>query len=227
MKLIKPKIKITTKAYTQIKTPKILTPQIAELIGIHFGDGCIHVRKRKSYIVTYTFNVKDNKLIEDTKSWFRELFGIELKSFVKNNGLHLYTCSKMLCYFLHENFGAPLGKKDFLSIPPIIKEKDIYLKAFLRGLHRTDGCVFIKKDKKYRYPIVKITTKCYDFSIQLQKALILFDFRATINKKVDQRGCVGYDVTLHGTKQYQKWISEISDKKKIKSGDTGIRISEQ
>jgi hypothetical protein len=226
MKLIKPEIKITTTACTQIKIPRVLTPQIAELIGIHFGDGCIHVKKRKSYTVTYTINVKENKLIEDITLWFQQLFNIELKSFVKDNGLHLYTCSKMLCYFLHENFGAPLGKKDFLSIPQIIKEKDIYLKAFLRGLHRTDGCVFIKRDKKYRYPIVKITTKCYNFSIQIQEALILFGFRATINKKVDQRSCIGYDVILHGTKQYQKWISEISNRKII-CGDAGIRISEQ
>lgn len=216
-KLIKPELKIKTVAHKKIKMPPTLTPKIAELVGIHFGDGGIHIRKRKSYVTTYTFNLKEKKLIEDTKLWFQQLFGIKLKSFIKGNSIQFYSCSKMLCYFLNENFEVPLGRKDYLKIPSIIKKKEIYLKAFIKGLHRTDGCQFIKKDKGYEYPIIKITTKCKDFAEEIKDSLIQFGFRATINKKQGEN-YVGYDINLHGKNQYNKWCSEIYPLKNIRWG---------
>tara|TARA_Y100000310_G_C20502810_1_gene724867 strand:- start:156 stop:842 length:687 start_codon:yes stop_codon:yes gene_type:complete len=223
--LKKPQIVRKTTYCKEIKIPSVLTPVIAELVGIHFGDGGIHIKKQKSYIATYTFNLKEEKLIEDTRLWFRETFELELGSCIQRNAIKLYNNSKILCYFLHENFGAPLGRKDALRIPPIVKNEKIFLKAFLRGLFRTDGCIFIKKDKIYRYPIVKISTKCKEFAEDIKIALLYLEFRPTINKKY-WKGLVGYDVVLHGTKQYKKWVKEISNHKMIKNGDAGIRISE-
>lgn len=223
--LKKPQIEIKTTHYKEIKIPSILTPQLAELVGIHFGDGGIHIKKQKSYIATYTFNLKEEKLIKDTRLWFKEIFDLELGSCIQRNAIKLYNNSKMLCYFLHENFGAPLGRKDNLRIPTIVKKEKIFLIAFLRGLFRTDGCAFIKNDKIYRYPIVKISTKCKEFAEDIKEVLLYLEFRPTINRKY-WNNCVGYDIVLHGAKQYKKWVKEISGHKIIKSGDTGIRISE-
>ena len=77
--LIKPKIKVYTTPYKEIKLPLTMSVELAELIGIHFGDGGIHIRKRKSYMTTYCFNSKEHDLISDTRLWYKTLFEIELK----------------------------------------------------------------------------------------------------------------------------------------------------
>lgn len=210
--LTKPKLVVKTTKHREIRIPPRLTLQLAELVGIHFGDGGIHVRKRKSYLVTYTFNAKENALIEDTRSFFKELFDIELKSVSQKNATQFYCSSKMLCYFFHENFGAPLGKKDHLSIPPIIKQDDKYVKAFLKGLFRTDGCLYFTKG----YPIIKITNKCKEFTQEIKYALLEMGFRANVYAKGNKKH-EGYDVVLCGHNQLVKWRSEILN------GDTGIR----
>jgi len=211
-------IKVHTTKYTEIDLPKYMSTELAELVGIHFGDGGIHIRKRKTYVVTYCFNKKEIQLREDLKTLFKKLFNIEIKQYLRNNVVESYCGSKMLAYFLNQNFGAPLGKKDSLKIPTIIKEEKEDLCAFLRGLYRTDGCLFIKKYGKYKYPVIKITTKCKEFAEELTQSLIDLGFRARINVKWG-RNYFGYDVVLHGEKQLIKWNNEIL---KIKNGDAGI-----
>ncbi len=226
-KLIIPNIKTTFTKLKPVKLPKYITPELAELIGIHLGDGNIYVRK-SSYAISYCFNLKEKELIERTKYLFNRLFEKNLKLVQVRKGAVLLQChSKLLCYFLNHNFSIPLGRKDNLIIPNLIKPNKKHIRSFLKGLHWTDGCTFIKTDKiKYTYPIIKITTKCKPFSLEIQQELIKLGFRAT---HCEKKGINfhGYDIILHGKEQYNKWITEVSDKKLIKtSGDTGIRISE-
>ena len=82
----------------------------------------------------------------------------------------------------------------------IIKKNNFYLKAFMRGLFRTDGCSFIKIFGKYKYPTIKITTKCKAFAEDIKESLILLEFRAKINKKWG-RDYYSYDVVLNGERE--------------------------
>ena len=126
----------------------------------------------------------------------------------------------MLCLFLNENFGAPLGKKKNLKIPPIIKANKTYLKAFIRGLHRTDGCSFKRNCNGYEYHVIKITTSCKEFANEIRDSLRGFGFRANTYRKKNKKN-EGYDVVLNGISQYNKWNSEIMKE----SGDTGNSLS--
>lgn len=216
-KLIKPIIKVHTTKYRKIDLPERMSLDLAEFVGMHFGDGGIHVRKRKSYTINYSFNIKEIQLITDFKSLFQRLFGINIKQYERNNALEFYCCSKMLAYFLNQNFDAPLGRKDYLKISIIIQNNDEYLKAFLLGLFKTDGCCFIKRVGKYEYPIIKITTKCKDFAEEIKESLNKWGFRAKINVKWG-RNYYGYDIVLHGKEQLAKWNKEII---RIKDGAAG------
>ena len=218
--LIIPKIQVTTTPYKVINLPTEMSIILAELIGIHFGDGGIHVRKRKSYTVTYCFNSDEVDLLKDVQSWFKQLFDVEIKYITRKHAFELYCCSKMLCLFLNENFGAPLGKKKHLKIPPIIKSDEVYLKAFIRGLHRTDGCSFKRNCNGYEYPVIKITTNCKEFANEIRDSLIVLGFRAYTNERTKSK-YEGYDVVLNGVSQYNKWNSDILNK----SGDTGNSLS--
>ena len=222
MKLIKPVLVQKTTRFKHVNLPDNLTNDFAELIGIHFGDGNIHV-KESSYRLSYCFNINEKDLIKNTKSLFAKLFEIELKEVQVRNGAILLAChSKPLCYFLKDNFNIPFGKKNNLRIPVNIRSNKEFIKNFLKGLHWTDGSNFIKTDKiKYSYPIVKITTKCKNFAYDIQKELLELGFRATLSEKKGAN-YHGYDVVLHGKKQYKKWVDEISNKKLIKCGDAEI-----
>ena len=222
MKLIKPNLKIKTTRFKPVNFPPYMSTELAEFIGIHFGDGSIFVKKG-THTISYCFNMKETELIEHTKYIFKNLFKRDLKVIQIRKCAITMTCiSKPLSYFLKINFLLPFGKKNHLTIPDNIKSSSEYMKSFLKGLHWTDGCTFIKTDKKYSYPIVKITTKIEPFAKEIQQELIDLGFRATVGMKKGFN-YVGYDVVLHGKEQYEKWLSEISDKKKIKYGDAAIR----
>ncbi len=213
--LIKPKLKTKTTKFKPVNLPSHMSVELAEFLGIHFGDGSIQINKN-TYRIAYCFNIKEIQLIEYTKILFNKLFHRNLKEDQIRNGAIVLSCtSKPLSYFLKENFLLPFGRKNNLTIPNNIKSNSKYIKSFLKGLHWTDGCTYIKTDKnKYFYPIVKITTKCQSFAKEIQQELIKLGFRATLARKVGFN-YDGYDVVLHGKKQYAKWLSTISDKKTI------------
>ena len=214
IKLIKPTIVGKTTPLKKINLPSRMSNKLAELVGIHFGDGSIYMENKKTnrkyYRIVYCFNIKEKELQEEVKKMFNDHFNIQLGeyTYINKSAVALACSSKELCYFLNENFNIPFGKKNHLCLPKIIKNNKIYLRYFIRGLFKTDGCCFIKKDKGYEYPIIKITTKCKEFSKDIQKSLIGFGFRARINKK-HWGNHSGYDVVLHGEKQHRKWFSEI------------------
>ena len=113
MKLIKPKIVRITKHHKKINLPSEMSNELAELLGIHFGDGSIYIGEKKDYRVLYCFNILEKDIIQETKETFKKLFGIELKEKPSGskNAIELCCYSKMLCYFLHTSFGTPFGKK--------------------------------------------------------------------------------------------------------------------
>ncbi len=217
--LIIPKIQVTTTPYKVITLPTEMSTILAELIGIHFGDGGIHVRKRKSYAVTYCFNINEVDLLRDIQTWFKLLFNLEIKCHERKNknAFELYCNSKMLCFFLNENFAIPFGKKKNLKIPSIIKSDETYLRAFIRGLYRTDGSLSRSKSSGYKYPTIKITTNCKEFANEIRDSLRDHGFRANTYPKRNKKN-EGYDVVLNGFSQYNKWNSEIMKE----SGAAGI-----
>ena len=57
--LKKPKILSKTKPTKKYQLPDKLTVELAELIGIHFGDGFMRVGKKKDYRLSYCFNINE------------------------------------------------------------------------------------------------------------------------------------------------------------------------
>ena len=201
----------------KVNLPKEMSVELAELVGIQFGDGNLYKNKKYNYILTYCFNSKEKWLHNHTTNIFLKQFGHKLKKRqIKDSAISLSIHSKIICYFFHENFQLPFGKKENLSIPKKFKKDKKLLFGFLRGLYWTDGCKFIKKDRHYRYPIIKITNKSKKFIEQIQEILLKFGFRARINAK--NNSGFGFDVVLHGTNQVKMWEEKIMKR----SGDTGI-----
>ena len=133
-----------------IKIPE-KNEKLAELIGIILGDGNINYYKRGKKIGVYQVTIAGDKRLDKdyhlnrVSLLFKELFGVKVKEKIskKNNGRFLVVSSKQLVNFFIEN-GLKSGDKikNQVTIPSWIKENPIYLKACIRGLFDTDGCVY-------------------------------------------------------------------------------------
>ncbi len=161
------------------KKPKILveklTCELAEIFGIMLGDGNIW-SKKGYYYIRITGNAKNDKkyLLQHVKPLFQKVFGIRLKPvFINNkNEMFLRKGSKDLIYTF-EVYGLPRGSKKVnnVGIPEWIFKSKEYLKACIRGLIDTDGCVCSITGRNYTYIWFKssIPSLRSDFSEAMQR----------------------------------------------------------
>ena len=163
---------------TNFKTLKSLTKpkksrKLAEFLGIMFGDG--HLSNYQIEVTTNSSTDKNHAFY--VKRLTEKLFGMKCTISVKSEEktIIIKTSSKNLVNFIHK-LGMPIGNKiqNNLKIPLWIKQNTAYLKAFIRGLFDTDGCIYCDnhkiKDKTYQHLGWTITT----YADKLKKDLLFY-----------------------------------------------------
>jgi len=180
-----------------LKFPLEMSDELAELIGIHFGDGSMIKRKHHGYRLQYSCNMSEKAYMGYIMNKFEELFNVSLKLYERTNKscFELYFLSKALCTFFNELLDVPYSPKKDLKIPEKILKNKKYLISFLRGLFDTDGCVTFQRIGKYVYPLVKITTKDRLFAEQISNSFKLLGIPCFICRK-EWNGDIGYDVVM-------------------------------
>jgi len=159
---------------SSLKLPTKMSEEMAELIGAHFGDGCLCLAKNHTYSIAYCGNlIKDKEYFDYLLKLILRNYNLRFKKSIcsKKSSLVIRTYSKKLFYFYKLCLQIPSGAKNNLKIPNYIKKNKIYLKFFLRGLFDTDGCVTLQRYGKYEYTLVKICTKCKSFAEEIKKSL--------------------------------------------------------
>lgn len=122
--------------------------ELAEFIGILYGDGHINKHKNSDYIIDIAGHSKND--LEYHKRYIKPLiqmlFNLEPKLIFKKNQNTLYTRirSKEIFYFMKEA-GVPTGRKNCLIVPDWIKNDGRFFISFTRGLFDTDGSVVVRK----------------------------------------------------------------------------------
>lgn len=183
-----------------IRFPRKMSPELAEEIGVHLGDGCL------SYNRNY-FSVKCNKKEEKYVTDFlfplyKKLYNLDLKlmQLPSVSGFEIY--SKALCQFKNKVLNIPYGeKKERIEVPKEIiesKNKPIY-QSLIRGTFDTDGCVYIAKKK---YPIILIDIKSKKLIEQISNMLKKLGFIPAIYKY--------HRIAISGPTMLNKWIKEIN-----------------
>ena len=199
-----------------MKFPEQMSEELAELVGIHFGDGSLY-QDRYNYNLTYSGNLsKDSEFIGYINSLFDKLFSLKLKVMVNNerNSITLRIRSKSLFYFFKDKLQIPIGKKENLSIPYWVKTYKLFLAAFLRGLFDTDGWVVLQKFRNYSYVLVKISMKNHNFAKEVSRALTSLNIPSFITIKRGLRNgkmCIGYEVVIRN-KNVEKFLKIIGSK---------------
>lgn len=114
-----------------ISMPKKMSPKLAWLIGMIYGDGSIHKKN-----IRISFNRKDASLVKYIHDLVKELFGLETKI---DNDHSIYIYSKSFKKFLMVNNMLKSYSHD-MEIPKVIRESSAEsILAFIEGMWRADG----------------------------------------------------------------------------------------
>ncbi len=170
MKLDLSKIKFSNNDVRKnVKIPDILTPKLAEFIGIMVGDGHVGYYKYHrmgkpsiNYDIRVSGNSKDwDYYSEYVNNLASELFNLRFYVIKpKNeNSIMLYKNSKAIYYFFSQCLSIP-QRKDVVQIPEQIINSTLTIKsAFLRGLADSDFTFTLKNKEGKMYPVVQGSSK--------------------------------------------------------------------
>ena len=202
-----------------LRIPNKIDRRISEEIGIHLGDGSLGIYKHKSGI-KYSYTISGGY---DDEEYFQnfiiplmhKLYRIYPSTYKYRDrrSLELHYQSKGLIFF-KRSLGLPLGKKENLKIPDIVKNSKCKL-DLIRGLFDTDGSLFFRKrNKKVNYyPCISISNKNRIFIQEITKLLNKkgFDVTMSTEKSKCSNGtlCVNTKLNINGKNSLLKWMKLI------------------
>lgn len=149
-----------------------ITQELAEICGIHAGDGYLRMRGSKGELdISGHLEEKEyyNKYVVPL---FNKVFNLQIKGRGFSRGTYGFVIYNQKIAKLFNELGFPFGKKStIVQVPKQILESGnkILYPRFLRGLFDTDGSLYFqnrKTGKKYSkfkrthnyYPIIRFTT---------------------------------------------------------------------
>ncbi len=205
-----------------LKLPTSMTEDLAEDIGIMVGDGHIGAHSHKG-CTNYEICVSGDAISDRTylKSYVwhlkKRLYNLKFPIFFagkKKTEVRLQIYSRGLVEFYAKKIGLPLGKKENIRVPPVIRQGSLNVKrAFLRGLADTDfSLTFKKRVTKAYYPVIFYQTSCRSLYTTTRTLLNKLGFTVTGNYRKNRRFEIVHDayyLQISGRKQLDKWMKEV------------------
>ena len=211
---------------------KKFSKELAEICGIHAGDGYLRLRKTKGEL-DISGNIEERDYYDfHVIPLVNRYFDLNIKGRYFSRGTYGFVLyNKQVALFLNK-LGFPFGKKSkVVGVPEFIlkgNDKELYC-GFLRGLFDTDGhlgfknrrtggsyCEF-KKNYNY-YPVVQITTISERLSkgvYFMLRELGLKCFIAGYQSK-NPFESYRYVIVLSGKERLLKWMDLIGMKNPVK-----------
>ena len=155
-----------------IKIPLKLTEELAEDIGLHVGDGSLYSHGKETYEFSYSGNIAEKEYMHYIIKLKKKLYNInKIRKYVYGNEFRVTFNSLAIATFYSNIIGLPIGKKNEIDVPGIIKnckDKQIII-AFLRGLIDTDFCLAVRKRNGKYYPSLEGASASKNLIISLYK----------------------------------------------------------
>jgi hypothetical protein len=130
-----------------------LSPEVAEVVGLHLGDGCMvryHSKNEWMSMVGFTGNIAEFSYYENfVKPTIESFFGVKGRLYLReeDHTTRFVIYSKDLVQHLIA-LGLPLGKKHDASIPPLIIEQGLTVPC-IRGFYHAEGSIYHRYSKAY------------------------------------------------------------------------------
>ena len=208
-----------------------LTKEIAEIAGIHAGDGYLRYEgKRKELDISGNIEEKEY-YDEHISKLFQKSFNIKINNkFFKTRNTYGFVSRDKKIINLSKKLNFPSGKKTFIvSCPEKIlksKNKQVII-AFVRGCFDTDGSLSFDKKiynkskfKKTRhyYPRILFSSTSKRLAQDYYFLLIKLGFKPKFYRKKPKKvkENIKYIIQLTGKNNLNKWIKEIKIKNPTK-----------
>lgn len=194
----------------KLKIPKVMTPKLAEEIGIHLGDGSMNIYG-KSHLYSLEGHYNDDKKYYQNyvAPLIKQLYNLEVRLRErKSAGVYGFQIgSKGLVHF-KKRLGLPLGSKKNIEIPSLIINSDkTIISSFIRGFFDTDGGIYLERKNKKLYPRIQITNYSDKIMIQLKEILEnVFEFNLCFYRDTNTKT---YRLIIRGENNFDKWMELI------------------
>jgi len=193
-------------------SPKaIIDEQVAELLGLHAGDGYVSCG-----VWGIRCNLNDETLVQHIIELARNVLGVEPSVRIRENTFTIRSGQKQAVHFFLK-YGFPNGKKaETVQTPkPILSATDSkIIEAFLRGLFSSDGCFSIrKKDNSSRVDLMVRSKMLRDQFVALASK-IGFSFNTCDAKRI-KKGFTWkstgsfYNANLCSRNAVKQWMKEV------------------
>ncbi len=190
------------------KITEIDKKNLGECCGIFAGDGSLY-----STVRSYVLEVRGNKnelsyYTDHVRPIFENIFSKKLKIIKrKYNGgyvIGVRVCGLDAKKLFSDVLGFPVGKKsETVEIPRLIIKDSECWPHYVRGIFDTDGSVYLRKTyKKYRNPVIDISSRSISHLLQIKKILSNIGFNFWIEKS-------NFKIRLAGWKNMERFFKEI------------------
>ena len=210
-----------------------MSPELAEICGIHAGDGYLRVRERNKGEVDISGHIEEKGYYDDhVIPLFNQIFRLNIKGRFFSRGSYGFVCYKRKVREVLLSFGFPAGKKSIsVKVPDVIMKSNnkILYSRFLRGLFDTDGNLFFKNRKtllsyskfkqKYNYyPVISVTTVSNKLIKNVSSRLKQLGIKHFIYgyQPKDLRDSYKYTISINGVSRLIKWMDLIGIKNSVK-----------
>ncbi len=224
--------KIKRDVRKKIKIPNDPTVELAEIIGIMLGDGCLHKTKKGTYQICVAFNKKETLYLNHVKNLFETYFYPYIFNINEQKDEFLLVKGSKEIGMYMKSIGLMSGNKikNKVKIPEWIFTNHSFMVAVLRGLFDTDGCIYRKYD---HYAQIQFKFGSPYILNSIKRALLYLFYNPTkIQKELNHKNFFGYKLYLSRQGEIDRFFEEIRPMNqkhvdrynKIRNnGDAGIR----
>lgn len=211
---------------------KEMTPDLAEICGIHAGDGYMRCRNGNNFELDISGNIDEKEYYDNhVVPLFERTFGIKIKTqfFQPRNTYGFCISEKEVCETLH-SFGFPYGKKTLtVEVPKqILESKNLeIIYRFIRGVFDTDGTISFRKrggsgyseihKKRHTYSYLKLSICSKSLRDGIGLLLMQTGFQFAFSQKKEKgKWNISYSLTLEGDQNLILWMQNIRFKNPVK-----------
>ena len=210
-----------------------ITPELAEIFGIHAGDGYMRLRERGKGEIDISGHLEEKEYYNNhVVPLFNNCLNLNLNARFFSRGTYGIIIYNKKVASLFNDFGFPFGKKSLsVSVPKeILQSENLKVIAgFLRGAFDTDGNLYFRnnqsceryalfKRKHNYYPVINFGTVSKNLAegiVFLLDKLSIKSFMFIYDPKVE--GCNKvYRITISGVERLEKWMKLVGSKNPVK-----------
>lgn len=209
-----------------------LLPDLAEICGIHAGDGYLRNDNRRHELDISGSLEEKGYYDSHVVPLFEKVFGLKIQGrYFESRGTYGFVIrdKKVVNFML--SLGFPNGYKTLTVKAPdfIMQSRNLdIIYRFIRGLFDTDGCLYFHKKagsnylklekERHCYPKIHLTS-CSEILI-LDLASLLkktgFIFRQETGKRSKLNENIQYGLSLYGYQNLENWMHNIGVKNTCK-----------